>query len=76
MEKVAPLVSGQKGPAKITRIFRVGLGARELGTVLVAIPMGPPHEICHQNALVAFNIEGIFKFAPAQFGKIAHLPYL
>ena len=51
-------------------------GIRTVGGVLVAIPTGSPHDICHQNALVAFIIDKIAEFDPAQFGKIAHLPDL
>ena len=45
-----------------------------LGEILVAFPVGPPHEICRQIALVAVIIGRLVDFMLALFARIAHLP--
>ena len=41
---------------------------------MVALPVGSPHEICHQNALVAFIVGKLVDFTLALFARIAHFP--
>jgi hypothetical protein len=45
-----------------------------LGEMLVAFPVGPPHEIYHQNALITVIIGRLVDFTLALFARIAHLP--